>query len=70
MSNPVAGIHGSVAPSDPTVEFGNVDGVPNSVLRIIVENMLYPITIDVLYLVCVLVFESYCVSRVLFEDLF
>ena len=36
----------------PSVDVTNDDGVMNSVLRVIVENMLYPITIDVLYLVC------------------
>jgi hnRNP-L/PTB/hephaestus splicing factor len=41
----------SLPSSNPSAEFESVDGVPNSVLRIIVENMLYPITIDILYLI-------------------
>lgn len=36
------------SPLDPASPHGP-QGCPNSVLRIIIENMLYPITIDVLH---------------------
>ena len=39
------------SPLDPASPHGP-QGCPNSVLRIIIENMLYPITIDVLHQVC------------------
>ena len=32
---------------------GQQMGCPNSVLRIIIENMIYPITLDVLHQVCI-----------------
>ena len=34
-------------------------GVPNSILRVIIENMLYPITIDVLHQVSRLLFSMH-----------
>ena len=37
-----------MSPSQQTVPLG----CPNSVLRIIIENMIYPITLDVLHQVC------------------
>ncbi|XP_062509318.1 polypyrimidine tract-binding protein 1-like isoform X2 [Corticium candelabrum] len=47
LQNIMAGAQEAV----PSVDVTNDDGVMNSVLRVIVENMLYPITIDVLYLI-------------------
>ena len=39
-------------------------GQPNSILRVIIENMLYPITIDVLHQVCY-IFSICCLKGVL-----
>ena len=54
LGSPV--IPGGASPSSAS-QAGAMDplltlGCPNSVLRVIIENMLYPITIDVLHRVC------------------
>lgn len=51
-----SGTSGS-SPLDPASPHGP-QGCPNSVLRIIIENMLYPITVDVLHQV--IIHEVYC----------
>ena len=61
LGSPV--ITGGASPSSAS-QVGVVDptsqGCPNSVLRVIIENMLYPITIDVLHQVCVCVCACAC----------
>ena len=51
-----ASLSGATPPGPPVLDSAVVlpqQGCPNSVLRIIIENMIYPITIDVLHQVWV-----------------
>lgn len=54
LGSPV--VPGGASPSSASqagvMDLSLAQGCPNSVLRVIIENMLYPITIDVLHRVC------------------
>lgn len=43
---------------------GETQGGPNTVLRVIIEHMIYPITLEVLYTVSTLAGQTYCSFRI------
>lgn len=48
----------SGTPTTPLTNGQDIQGGPNTVLRVIVEHMIYPISLDILYLVCLVFLVS------------
>lgn len=49
----------SGTPTTPLTNGQDIQGGPNTVLRVIVEHMIYPISLDILYLVCFLLYPKW-----------